>query len=77
MPFLCFASAHSRSSVPSIRKSEFATSTPLNGSGLINGIEAIILFGILTFLNVYEMNGVFYVIKNYEPVMCFNFEKKH
>ena len=38
MPLLCLASAHSRSSVPSMRKSEFATSTPLNGSGLMNGI---------------------------------------
>jgi hypothetical protein len=28
-----------------MRKSEFATSTPLSGSGLINGI-AIILFGV-------------------------------
>ena len=77
MPLVFLASAHSRSSLPSMRKSEFATSTPLNGSGLINGIEAIILFGILTFLNVYEMNGVFYVIKNDEPVMCFNFEKNN
>ena len=75
MPLLCLASAHSRSSVPSMRKSEFATSTPLSGSGLINGIEAIILFGILTFLNVYEMNGVFYVIKNDEPIMCFILKK--
>lgn len=42
MQLLCLASAHSRSSVPSMRKIVFATSTPLSGSGLINGIEAII-----------------------------------
>jgi hypothetical protein len=41
VPLMCLASAHSRSSLPSMRKSEFATSTPLSGSGLINGIEAI------------------------------------
>ena len=46
MPKRCLTPAHSRSSVPSMRKSEFATSTPLSGSGLINGIEAIILFGV-------------------------------
>lgn len=45
MPFLCSTPAHSRSSVPSRREIAFATSAPLSGSGLINGI-AIIHFAI-------------------------------
>ena len=38
VPLVCLASAHSRSSVPSMRKIASVSFTPLSGSGLMNGI---------------------------------------